>query len=198
MPFGLLENPAEGVQELLATDALLGDLRGSEPLYRPFGRAKIGPHLLNAPTWAALVERRYTVVLWTHVAPERPEPETWFNTSFEHCKSRPWSVVVMHDIPTGGTKHLGDFLRFARGSWRRAVARLSGCLHAAAQGRAAWDAAGSDAGRRRELRPRQSQAGTTRAVGTSNGRSRPENRGRLQPSNRPPFPCASPISAPFT
>jgi peptidoglycan/xylan/chitin deacetylase (PgdA/CDA1 family) len=111
VPFGLLENPFEGVQELLATDELLGSLRGGEPLYRPFGRANIGRHLLNAPTWQTLVERKYTVVLWTHVAPERLQPDTWMKTSLEECKSRPWSVVVMHDIPTGGTRHLGTFLR---------------------------------------------------------------------------------------
>jgi peptidoglycan/xylan/chitin deacetylase (PgdA/CDA1 family) len=115
-PFGLLENPIEGVRELLATDELLGSLRGSEPLYRPFGRARIGPHLLNAPTWQALVERKYTVVLWTHVAPERLQPDTWFDTSFEECRSRPWSVVVMHDIPTGGTRYLGEFLRLLEGA----------------------------------------------------------------------------------
>lgn len=111
VPFGLLDDPAEGIQELLATEGLLGNLRGGEPLYRPFGRAKIGPHLLNAPTWQTLVERKYTVVLWTHVAPERLQPGSWMKTSFEECKSRPWSVVVMHDIATGGTRHLGEFLR---------------------------------------------------------------------------------------
>jgi peptidoglycan/xylan/chitin deacetylase (PgdA/CDA1 family) len=116
VPFGLLDNPAEGVQELLATEELLGNLGGGEPLYRPFGRAMIGPHLLNAPTWQTLVERKYTVVLWTHVAPERLQPDSWMKTSFAECKSRPWSVVVMHDIPTGGTRHLGEFLRMLEGA----------------------------------------------------------------------------------
>ena len=111
VPFGLLENPSEGVEELLATDALIGDLRGSEPLYRPFGRAKIGPHLLNAPTWQTLIARKFTCVLWTYVAPERLMPDSWMMPTFEVCKTRPWSVVVMHDIPTGATAHLAEFLR---------------------------------------------------------------------------------------
>lgn len=110
VPFGLLEKPQDGVDELLATDELIGDLRGSEALYRPFGRAQIGRHLLNLPTWDALVARKYTCVLWTFVAPERLMRETWMQPTYEACQEKPWSVVVLHDIPGGATHRLREFL----------------------------------------------------------------------------------------
>lgn len=112
-PFGLLENPAEGIDEILSTDALLGDLGGNERLYRPFGRAQIGHHLLNRQTWDMLIERQFTCVLWTFVVPERLKPFSWMEPTFEACESQPWSVIVMHVIPTGGTGRLGQFLTMA-------------------------------------------------------------------------------------
>lgn len=111
VPFGLLERPSDGIEEILSTDALLGELRGSERLYRPFGRAKIGPHLLNKPTWEMLVAKKFSCVLWTCVAPERVMPDSWMLPVCQACEGEAWSVVVLHDIPAGGTRHLGQFLR---------------------------------------------------------------------------------------
>ncbi len=113
-PFGLLENPAEGIEEILSTDELLGELRGSERLYRPFGRAKIGHHLLNQQTWDMMLERKFTCVLWTFVVPERLMPDSWMEPTFEACQARPWNVIVLHDIPTGATGHLDKFLKIAK------------------------------------------------------------------------------------
>jgi peptidoglycan/xylan/chitin deacetylase (PgdA/CDA1 family) len=114
MPFGLLERPAEGVAEVLATDALLGEMRGSEPLFRPFGRAQIGPHLMNRATWQALAERRFTCVLWHYVAREREMPDSWMEPALQACRERPWSVIVMHDLPTGAMRNLARFLDLLR------------------------------------------------------------------------------------
>ncbi len=111
VPFGLLERPADGIEEILSTDALLGDLRGEERLYRPFGRASIGQHLLNAPTWERMIAMRYTCVLWTYIVPEVVLPGTWTLPTIRACQSRRWSVIVLHDIPTGATAPLGAFLR---------------------------------------------------------------------------------------
>ncbi len=60
-PFGLLENPEEAVNEILSTDALIGELGGTERLFRPFGRAHVGPHLLNLRAWDLLMERRFNL-----------------------------------------------------------------------------------------------------------------------------------------
>jgi len=90
VPFGLLDRPTDAVNEILATDALLGDLRGAERLFRPFGRGKIGKHLLNDPAWDALVENKFTCV--------------------QTCALQAWSVIVLHDLPTGAMRQLDRFL----------------------------------------------------------------------------------------
>jgi peptidoglycan/xylan/chitin deacetylase (PgdA/CDA1 family) len=109
-PFGLLQDPEQAVEEILSTDALVGDLGGSERLFRPFGRAHIGPHLLNRRAWDLLVERHFTCVLWNCIAPERKHPRTWMDPTIAACQQQEWSVVVMHDIPQGGVAQLAYFL----------------------------------------------------------------------------------------
>ncbi len=112
-PFGLLRNPDEGINELLATDDLLGDLAGDDRLYRPFGGGKTGKHLLNRPTWEFLASHQYTCVLWDFVTPERQQPDSWMQPTLQNCQSREWTVLVMHDTDWGGTAYLPVFLEMA-------------------------------------------------------------------------------------
>ena len=104
VPFGLLDRPTDAVNEILATDALLGDLRGAERLFLPFGRGKIGKHLLNDPAWDALVENKFTCVLWTCIPPERDRPDSWMEPALQTCALQAWSVIVLHDLPTGAMR----------------------------------------------------------------------------------------------
>jgi peptidoglycan/xylan/chitin deacetylase (PgdA/CDA1 family) len=113
-PFGMVERPEEAVSEILATDALLGELAGAERLFRPFGRGMIGRHLLNRAAWDLLIARRFTCVLWSFTVPERDHPDTWMEAAVRACEERPWSVVVLHDIPTGAMRHLGQFIGVLR------------------------------------------------------------------------------------
>jgi peptidoglycan/xylan/chitin deacetylase (PgdA/CDA1 family) len=109
-PFGLLEDPEEGVREILLSDALIADLGGAERLFRPFGRAQVGPHLLNARAWEILIERQFTCVLWNCIAPERQHPDAWVDPALAICRLQDWSVVVTHDIPKGGVLKLPYFI----------------------------------------------------------------------------------------
>jgi peptidoglycan/xylan/chitin deacetylase (PgdA/CDA1 family) len=110
VPFGMLDRPADAVEEILATDALLGDLRGTERLFRPFGRGQIGSHLLNDPAWDTLVENKFTCVLWSCIPPERDRPESWMEPAIQTCELQAWSVIVLHDLPTGAMPQLDRFL----------------------------------------------------------------------------------------
>lgn len=112
-PFGLLGDPEAGINELIKTDRLLGELVGEERLYRPFGGGEVGRHLLNRPTWELLAEREYTCVLWDFVAPERLKPDSWMEPALQACLAREWTVLVMHDTDWGGTAHLPAFLQRA-------------------------------------------------------------------------------------
>jgi len=110
IPLGKLVRPEDAVAEILSTNALLGKLAGDERLFRPFGDGTVGPHLLNRPAWDTLVEYGFTCVLWNCVAPEASMPDTWMAPTLEICERQSWSVVVLHDIPTGATQHLDRFL----------------------------------------------------------------------------------------
>lgn len=111
VPFGLVEQPEEAVKEILATDALLGELAGSERLFRPFGRGIVGPHLLNRRVWDLLVQRQFTCVLWNCLVREQTMTESWMRPALQMCEQHPWSVVVLHDIPTGAMRRLPEFLQ---------------------------------------------------------------------------------------
>ena len=110
VPFGLLDSPTDAVNEILSTDALLGDLRGTERLFRPFGRGRIGKHLLNDPAWDALVANQFTCVLWNCIPPERDKPDSWMEPALRTCELQSWSVIVLHDLPTGAMRQLDRFL----------------------------------------------------------------------------------------
>lgn len=113
-PFGLLERPQEALDEILSTDTLLGELVGEERLFRPFGRGQVGRHLLNRAAWDVLAAHRFTCVLWSFMVPERDEPNSWMEAAVKACERHAWSVVVLHDIPTGAMRHLGEFLHMLR------------------------------------------------------------------------------------
>jgi len=114
IPFGLVERPEESVNEIIATDELLGELVGTERLFRPFGRATIGQHLLNQQVWDLLVQRQYTCVLWNCLVREQTMVDTWMHAIMALCEQREWSVVVLHDIPTGAMRRLAEFLQMLK------------------------------------------------------------------------------------
>jgi peptidoglycan/xylan/chitin deacetylase (PgdA/CDA1 family) len=114
VPFGLVEHPNEAVDEILATDELLGELVGTERMFRPFGRGVIGPHLLNQPVWDLLVQRQYTCVLWNVLVREITMIDTWMYAAMRLCEQQEWSVVVLHDIPTGAMRRLAEFLQMLK------------------------------------------------------------------------------------
>jgi peptidoglycan/xylan/chitin deacetylase (PgdA/CDA1 family) len=114
-PFGQLANPAEAVEEILRTDALLGSLVGAERLFRPFGRGVVGPHLLNRPAWDLLLEMQFSCVLWSFVVREHMIVDTWVDKALSLCDQQEWSVVVLHDISlTNAMGQLGSFLAALR------------------------------------------------------------------------------------
>jgi peptidoglycan-N-acetylglucosamine deacetylase len=111
IPFGQLENPEEALEEIRRTDALLGDLVGTERLFRPFGRGVVGPHLLNRVAWDLLLDMKFTCVLWNILVREHMIVDTWVEKALSLCEQQEWSVLVLHDISlTNAMGQLGKFL----------------------------------------------------------------------------------------
>jgi peptidoglycan/xylan/chitin deacetylase (PgdA/CDA1 family) len=110
-PFGELADPRQAIAEIEETQTLIGDLAGEELFFRPFGGGgHIDRHLLNADAVRTLTHGGYTVALWTSVPRDWEDPHGWVDRALADCRARDWSVVVLHDLPSGAMDRLGDFL----------------------------------------------------------------------------------------
>ena len=111
VPFGDLQEPQAAIDEIVRTQDLIGSLAGEERLFRPFGGGgMIGQHLFNSQSIEYLKANQYTVALWTSVPRDWEDLEGWPARALEECAGEDWSVVVVHDLPTGAMTQLGDFL----------------------------------------------------------------------------------------
>jgi peptidoglycan/xylan/chitin deacetylase (PgdA/CDA1 family) len=109
IPLGALGSAA-AIEEIAATERLL-EQRAPERLFRPYGvEGRIGPHLLNQAAAAHLVAGGFTCVLWNAVPGDWKDPQGWVETAMLMCKAQAFSLVVLHDLPTGAMAHLPRFL----------------------------------------------------------------------------------------
>jgi peptidoglycan/xylan/chitin deacetylase (PgdA/CDA1 family) len=98
-------------EEIGAAQELLGDLAHPDRLFRPFGGGgHLGPHLLSSTALAYLVRRRYTLALWTCVPRDWEDPTGWVDRARQAVTNQEWTVLVLHDLPTGAMEHLAAFV----------------------------------------------------------------------------------------
>lgn len=82
------------------------------PLFRPRGGAgRLGKGLLHPAVVERLTQGGYTCVLWNSVPGDFRDPDGWMDRALADCRTREWSLVVLHDIPNGAMLHLDSFLR---------------------------------------------------------------------------------------
>ena len=110
IPLGLADSATLDA-EIGATQRLLGDL-APERLFRPHGGGRIGPHLLSKSASDYLVAGGFTCVTWNVVPRDWKDPDGWADRALAGiaCERQPWSVVVLHDLPTGAMRLLPGFL----------------------------------------------------------------------------------------
>jgi peptidoglycan/xylan/chitin deacetylase (PgdA/CDA1 family) len=108
-PLGLVSSD-EGISEVEGMERLLAPLLQGERLFRPFGNARLGPHLLSQAVWNYLRQHEYTCVLWNCIAYEWEKPDDWMKVTAQKCSALEHSVVVLHDVATGAMEHLDDFI----------------------------------------------------------------------------------------
>lgn len=115
-PLGELDRAA-ALREFEQAEESLAWLDQRPRLFRPYGRqGKLGQHLLHPAVVERLVSGQYTTVLWNCVPQDWRDPDGWVDTALRDCKSRDWSLVVLHDQPSGAMKHLDRFLAELRES----------------------------------------------------------------------------------
>jgi peptidoglycan-N-acetylglucosamine deacetylase len=109
-PLGLLDRDS-ALREFDQTEAALDWLDQPRRLFRPYGGAgSIGPHLLQPAVVDRLTAGGFTCVLWNSVPGDWRDPHGWVERALADCASRDWSLVVLHDQPSGAMDHLDEFL----------------------------------------------------------------------------------------
>ncbi|HWF37456.1 MAG TPA: polysaccharide deacetylase family protein [Candidatus Acidoferrales bacterium] len=99
------------VWEFEQTERFLEPLRLKEKLFRPYGRGGgLGRNLLHPAVVEKLRENSYSCVLWNSVPGDWLNPKTWVQAAMSDCRTRDWSLVVLHDLPTRAMDRLDDFI----------------------------------------------------------------------------------------
>ena len=109
-PLGERADAGAAAAEIGRTQALLGDLVHPDRLFRPNAGGQIGPSMLNREAADYLRDGGYTCVTWNAVPRDWAEPEGWVETALAQCEARTWSLMVLHDLPTGAMRRLPQFL----------------------------------------------------------------------------------------
>jgi hypothetical protein len=77
--------------------------------FRPFGQGgNLDDRLLNPVVVDALTVERMSCVLWNAIPGDWKEPDGWVDRAL--AQLRAWTVMVLHDLPTGAMRNLERFL----------------------------------------------------------------------------------------
>ena len=111
-PLGDTLDPEVAEREIARTQSELGPLAHEHRFFRPYagGGGTISRRLLSPSAVDLLILGRYSCVLWNAVPKDWEDPDGWVETALGQCRSQAWSLVVLHDLPTGAMKHLARFL----------------------------------------------------------------------------------------
>ncbi|MBE3604668.1 polysaccharide deacetylase family protein [bacterium] len=111
VPLGERRERGAAAIEIGRAQEALGPLSRPERLFRPFGGGgRLDRCLLSRDAVDYLTAGRYTCVLWNCVPHDWDDPDGWVDRALKEIATRPWSLVVLHDLPTGAIRHLERFL----------------------------------------------------------------------------------------
>ena len=110
-PLGRIADASRVISEIVETQALIGELAHPARLFRPFGGGgAIGPHLLNRAAVDVLTTEKMSCVLWNAIPRDWEDPRGWAETALAQCLAQPWTLLVLHDLPTGAMGRLRIFI----------------------------------------------------------------------------------------
>jgi peptidoglycan-N-acetylglucosamine deacetylase len=110
LPFGLMAADAAR-SEFDRTQQAIGELVHRHRFFRPYGQGgNLDNRLLSRPAVEHLARQQATVVLWSALPRDWQDPDGWVDRALDQIAAQPWSLMVLHDLPTGAMRHLGRFL----------------------------------------------------------------------------------------
>ena len=114
VPLGRQRGLDTAQQEIGRTQQLIGDLAHPARWFRPVGGGHLDDRLLKPSVVDYLVREAFSCVLWNAIPRDWADPQNWVARALDQCRARAWSLMVLHDLPTGAMDHLEDFLDQAR------------------------------------------------------------------------------------
>jgi len=110
VPFGLMTADA-AVQEFDRTQQAIGSLLHHHHFFRPYGQGgNLDNRLLSRAVLEHLARETATIVLWSALPRDWNDPDGWVERALAQIAAQPWSLMVLHDLPTGAMRHLDRFL----------------------------------------------------------------------------------------
>jgi peptidoglycan-N-acetylglucosamine deacetylase len=109
--FGDSDDPDLPAREIGQAQDLIGSLAHPDKLFRPYGGGGILDERVFSPAATDYLQQHgYTCVLWNCVPHDWDRPDHWVQRCLSEIATAPWSVVVIHHLPTGAMHHLPLFL----------------------------------------------------------------------------------------
>ena len=111
--FGQFEDFDASLVEVTKTQDIIGDLQHTDRLIRPFADGGVyDERILNFPVYEYLKAERFTIV-FGNACPRDFEFYDWVPRALEQCAERPWTLMVLHDLPGMAWPNLERFLPLA-------------------------------------------------------------------------------------
>lgn len=102
---------ADPTAEVGDAEAVIGDLAHDPKWFRPYGRGGVlDDRVLSATAIDYLKDNGYSCVLWNSVPRDWEDPDAWIDRALTDVDTNDWTVVVLHDLPTGAMERLPRFL----------------------------------------------------------------------------------------
>jgi peptidoglycan-N-acetylglucosamine deacetylase len=111
IPLGQQADADTAEKEIGRTQAAIGALAHPQRWFRPFGGGgNLDDRLLKPSVVDYLRRNKHSCVLWNAIPRDWDDPDGWVERALDQCRSQPWTLMVVHDLPTGAMEHLEDFL----------------------------------------------------------------------------------------
>ena len=111
IPLGRQAGTDTAEREIGRTQAAIGALAHTKRWFRPFGGGgNLDDRLLKPSVVDYLTRNKHSCVLWNAIPRDWADPDGWVDRALTQCRSQPWSLLVLHDLPSGAMNHLETFL----------------------------------------------------------------------------------------
>lgn len=111
IPLGAQSGRDTAEREIGRTQDAIGDLAHQARWFRPFGGGgNLDQRLLKPSVVDYLARKKHSCVLWNSIPRDWDDPDGWTKSALDQCGRQPWTLMVLHDLPTGAMAHLERFL----------------------------------------------------------------------------------------